>query len=395
MVLTMKLSSLYSCKNYRLRVLLKNALFTAGNAIDLQESRVNPYLRVALLFGLLYVFLLSVGLLGSALKLFGKDFAETLLATTSNPIVGLFIGVLVTSIVQSSSMTTSLLVSMVGSSMISVENAIPIVMGANIGTTITNAMVSLVHINRSAEFRRAFSAATVHDIFNILSVALLLPIQIKTNFLGKISAGAAEIFSDVGGLKLFNPLGAATKPVIKWIISLLGGNAIIASILAILLLFLSLHFLVKVLKSVFIGKLTGLFQRYIFKTMPRAFFVGLLITFLVQSSSITTSLIIPLAGSGILTLVQVFPYTLGANVGTTGTAILASLSTGNIHGVTIAFAHLFFNLCGIMVFLPLRRIPLTIARKLAEYAIKSRLIPFAFIAVVFFIIPLILLYFWR
>jgi sodium-dependent phosphate cotransporter len=361
----------------------------------LQESKIAPYLRVALLFGLLYIFLLSVGLLGSSLKLFGKGFAETLLATTSHPIIGLFIGVLVTSIVQSSSMTTSLLVGMVGSGLISVENAIPIVMGANIGTTITNIMVSLVHINRTAEFRRAFATATVHDIFNMLAVVVFLPIQIKTNFLGKLSASMSEAFSDVGGLKLFNPLKAATKPVIKEIIELLGSNPILSSILALILLFLSLHFLVKVLKTVFIGRLTGLFQRFIFKTIPRAFTVGLLITILVQSSSITTSLVIPLAGSGILNLAQIFPYTLGANLGTTGTAILAALATGNIHGVTIAFAHLLFNLCGIAVFLPLKKIPLMLAQKLADYSVRSRFIPFAFIAVIFFIVPLVLLYFWR
>lgn len=362
---------------------------------DLTEPKTALYPRLALLLGLLYVFLLSVGLLGSSLKLFGRDLVETLLTTTSNPIVGLFIGILVTSIVQSSSMTTSLLVGMVGGGLISVENAIPIVMGANIGTTITNTIVSLVHINRSAEFRRAFSTATIHDIFNMLSVAVFLPIQIKTDFLGKFCSSLADIFSDLGGLKLFNPLGAVTKPVIREIIALLGQNAIISSVLAILLLFVSLHFLVKVLRSVFIARLTGLFQRYIFKTTLRAFFVGLVVTFLVQSSSITTSLVIPLAGAGILTLVQVFPYTLGANLGTTGTAILASLATGEVHAVTIAFAHMVFNLCGIAVFLPLKKIPLTLARKLADYSVKSKVIPIAFIGTIFFIIPLVLLYFWR
>jgi sodium-dependent phosphate cotransporter len=361
----------------------------------LSDSKIAFYIRLFLLFGLLYTFLLSVGLLGSSLKLFGKGFAETLLATTSHPIAGLFIGVLITSIVQSSSMTTSLLVGMVGSGLVSVDNAIPIVMGANIGTTITNTMVSMVHLNRSAEFRRAFSTATVHDIFNMLAVVVFLPIQIKTNFLGKISSGLAEAFSNVGGLKLFNPLSAVTKPVIAQILILLDKNAIISCTLAVILLFVSLHFLVKILKSVFIKRLTSLFQRYIFKTGIRAFIVGLFITVMVQSSSITTSLVIPLAGSGILTLIQIFPYTLGANLGTTGTAILASLATGNIHAVTIAFAHMFFNLCGIAVFLPLKKIPLTLAQKLADYSIKSKLIPFAFIVVVFFIVPLVLLYFWR
>jgi sodium-dependent phosphate cotransporter len=339
--------------------------------------------------------LFSVGLLGSSLKLFGRGFAETLLSTTSNPIVGLFIGVLVTSVVQSSSMTTSLLVGMVGGGMISVENAIPIVMGANIGTTITNTMVSLVHINRSAEFRRAFAASTVHDMFNICSVVVFLPLQMATDFLGRISTGLADLFSHMGGMRLFNPLGAITKPVIHEVIALLNENAVILCIIAVLLLFVSLHFMVKTLRSVFISRLTGLFQRYIFKTALRSFFVGLVITILVQSSSITTSLVIPLAGAGVLSLIQVFPYTLGANLGTTATAILASLATGNIHAVTIAFAHMCFNLAGIAVFMPLKRIPLMMARKLADYAVKSKLIPIAFVGTIFFLVPLVLLYFWR
>lgn len=361
----------------------------------MSDSKTAVFTRLVLLFGLLYIFLLSVGLLGSAFKLFGKGFAESLLTTASNPILGLFVGVLATSIVQSSSMTTSLVVGLVGGGILSVENAIPIVMGANIGTTVTNSMVSLVHINRSAEFRRAFSAATVHDMFNISSVALFLPLQMKTNFLGIIASYFTDIFSGVGGLHLFNPLGAVTKPVIKAIIALLQQNAILSCILAVILLFLSLHFLVKVLRSMFLSHLTGLFQRYIFKTSLRSFTVGLFITVLVQSSSITTSLIIPLAGAGVLTLMQVYPYTLGANLGTTGTAILASLATGNPSAVCIAFAHMTFNMCGIAIFMPLKKIPMMMARKLAEYALKSRIIPFAFIATMFFIIPLLLLWLWR
>lgn len=350
---------------------------------------------MVLLFTFLYLFLLSVGLLGSSLQLFGEGFAETLLATTSSPIIGLFIGILVTSIVQSSSMTTSLLVGMVGGGLISVENAIPIVMGANIGTTITNILVSLVHIKRSAEFRRAFAASTVHDIFNLLAVAIFLPLQIYTNFLGRSSSFLSDIFSEAGGLKLFNPLGAITKPVIAEIILLLDRNAIVCSILGVILLFISLNFMVKVLKSMVLSRLTGFFQRFIFKTTFRAFMLGVAITVLVQSSSITTSLVIPLAGSGVLTLIQIFPYTLGANLGTTATAILASLATGNVAAVTIAFSHMLFNICGIGLFLPLRKIPLTLAQKLADYSVKSKLVPIAFIGTLFFVLPVVLIYFWR
>ncbi len=353
------------------------------------------YFKVVQLIFFLYLFLLSVGLLGSSLKLFGKGFAETMIATTSNPIVGLFIGVLVTSIVQSSSMTTSLVVGMVGGGLLSVEHAIPVVMGANIGTTITNILVSLVHIRRSGEFRRAFAASTVHDIFNLLSVAVFLPIQIKTNFLGILSQKLADLFSQLGGFKLFNPLALVTKPVIKAVLALLDQNALVASILAVLLLFFSLNFMVRTLKKMVISRLTGVFQRYIFKTTARSFFLGLILTVMVQSSSITTSIIVPLAGAGVLSLAQIYPYTLGANLGTTATAILASLATGNISAVMIAFSHMLFNLCGIAIFLPLRKIPMALARKLADYSVKSKAVPVAFVGIVFFAIPLLLIYLWR
>ena len=69
-------------------------------------------------------------------------------------------------------------------------------------------------------------------------------------------------------------------------------------------------------------KLEAFFDTHIFKTTIRAMLFGILITFLVQSSSITTSLVVPLAGAGILKLRQIFPYTLGANIGTTMTLSL-------------------------------------------------------------------------
>ncbi len=176
------------------------------------------YKPLGLIF-FLYIFILSITLLGASFKLFGKDFAETLLSTTSNPIVGLFIGILATSIIQSSSTTTSILVTMVAAGSISLEGAIPIVMGANIGTTVTNALVSLTHITRSREFSRAFSGAIVHDIFNVLVVIILFPLQYYTNFLGHASTFLTGIFENAGGLHFISPIKAITGPVVKIIIS--------------------------------------------------------------------------------------------------------------------------------------------------------------------------------
>ncbi len=221
---------------------------------NLKTIRNSDIFKLIELILFLYIFLLSINLMGESLKLFGKGFAETLISTTSNPFVGLFIGILATSLVQSSSSTTSIVVGMVGGGALTVANAIPIIMGANIGTSVTNTLVSTANINRSNELRRSFAAATVHDFFNILAVLILFPLQYIFNFLGYIALEFEELFLGAGGLNFFNPLKAITKPVSHWIIELLGGNPWIALILAILLLFLALKQIVSSLKILVVKK---------------------------------------------------------------------------------------------------------------------------------------------
>lgn len=356
---------------------------------------INYFLKPLGLLISLYVFILSITLLGEAFKLFGKDFAETLLTTTSNPVVGLFIGILATSVIQSSSTTTSIVVGMVAGGLISIEGAIPIVMGANIGTTITNTLVSLAHITRSKEFERAYAGAIVHDVFNVLSVAILFPLQLTTHFLSDIALWMEHIFEDAGGFTFVSPIKIITKPVAKAIIHLFQDNPWISAVVAILLLFIALKFMVDIMKSLVISRVEGFFDKYIFKTTFRSLMLGIILTSIVQSSSITTSLVVPLVGAGVLSLYQIFPYTLGANIGTTVTAIMASLVTQNVGAVAVAFSHLLFNICGIAIFLPLRKIPLTIATKMSKLSIKSRMIPITIVILTFFLIPLGLIYILR
>lgn len=351
--------------------------------------------RLIQLLLFLYIFLVSIALMGASMKMFGKGFAETLIATTSNPFVGLFIGILATSLIQSSSSTTSIVVGMVGSSVLTVPNAIPIIMGANIGTSVTNTLVSLAHVNRSEEFRRSFAASTVHDFFNFIAVIIIFPLQYFFNILGIFANHLGSTFQHVGGLKFFNPIKASTKPLVKYIISLIGDHPWISLIIALVLLFISLKMIVDALKILVVHKAERWFDKVLFKTALRAFTVGLILTILAQSSSITTSLIVPMAGAGVLNLVQIFPYTLGANVGTTFTAILASLATGNISAVIVAFAHLIFNILGIVFVYPLKRVPIFLATKLADVAVRNKLIPFAYIVIMFFIIPLIVVVLFR
>jgi sodium-dependent phosphate cotransporter len=314
---------------------------------------------------------------------------------TSNPFVGLFVGILATSIVQSSSSVTSLTVGLVAAGGLDVGQAVPIIMGSNMGTSVTNALVAAGQINKPQEFRRAFAAAVVDDFFEICCIAMLLPLQLAFNVLGASAAFASKQFAQIGGLHLFDPLNAVIDPVVELIVDLVFESALVLLILALALLFLSLSYLVKTLKRRLIGRIERFFDKVLFKTASRAMALGCASTALLQSSSMTTSLAVPLAGAGFLTLQQVFPYALGANVGTTLTAIFAALATGQEAAVTVAFAHLLYNVIGIALVWPLRRIPLGLAELLAKYALRSRLVPLGYVVLVFFAIPMALIFLMR
>ena len=114
---------------------------------------------------------------------------------------------------------------------------------------------------------------------------------------------------------------------------------------------------------------------------------------MVQSSSITTSLVVPLAGAGVLSLRQIFPFTLGANIGTTVTALMASL-TGTVSALIAAISHLLFNVIGIVVIygIPfLREIPIYCAEKIAEKAVENKLVPILYLVTIFVVVPLLII----
>ena len=360
------------------------AHFTPGDSV---------VLKLLAMAGLLYLFILSITLLGATFKEFGGSYIKTILQSTSNPVLGLMVGMLATAIVQSSSTTTSLIVQLVAFKMIGLGAAIPMVMGANIGTSVTNTIVSLGHISRRDEFRRAFTGSMLHDLFNVCAVVVLLPLEHYFHMIEESAVVLRDLFSDFGGLEFSSFLGAITKPVAKWIIYVTGDNPYIAIALALIMMFVALRYIVKVMKTLVLARVERFFRRYIFRTPLLSFLLGVMITVLVQSSSITTSIVVPLLGAGVLNVVQIFPYLLGANVGTTITAFLASFVTGSIDAIAVAFAHLVFNVFGIAIFWPLKRIPIFLAETLGKLTTESKLVPIAYIIVVFFLIPGIVIYF--
>ena len=367
------------------------------------------YIKIVGILAILYLFLVSIGMIGAGFKGLGRGFAEQLMSGNAAPIIGLFIGILATSLIQSSSTTTSIVVGMVAAGtfgedpMIAVATAIPYIMGANIGTSITNTIVSLGHIVNKNEFRRAFEASIVHDFFNVLSVLILFPLQLYFGVISKTANWMTSLFLGTGTFTFKSPVKMMTKPAVDAIKDFFQMQDIINHnwlliFAALILLFISLRFLTILIRSLVMERLEAFFDSHIFKTWLRAMGFGVFITILVQSSSITTSLMVPLAGAGILQLRQIFPYTLGANIGTTITALLASLVAGTHAPLAVAFGHLAFNIYGILLIWPIekiRNIPIKMSEKFAAIAVRNRMVPMVYILVVFFLIPLTLIFIVR
>lgn len=374
-----------------------------------QTSSLFNYFKIAAIFAILYLFLVSIGMIGTGFKGLGRGFAEQLMSSNAAPLIGLFIGILATSLIQSSSTTTSIVVGMVAAGtfgedpILAVATAIPYIMGANIGTSITNTIVSLGHIANKNEFRRAFEASIVHDFFNASSVLILFPLQLYFGVISKTANWMASLFLGAGTFTFKSPVKMMTKPAVDAINNFFKMQDIINHnwlliFAALILLFISLRYLTVLIRSLVMERLEAFFDSHIFKTWLRAMAFGIFITILVQSSSITTSLVVPLAGAGILQLRQIFPYTLGANIGTTITALLASLVAGTHAPLAVAFGHLAFNIYGILLIWPIekiRNIPIKMSEKFAAVAVRNRMIPIVYILVVFFLIPLTLIFIVR
>ena len=351
---------------------------------------------------LLFVFLLGVKGLGDGFELIGQDFIDSFFEATSNPFIGLIVGLLATTVMQSSSVTTSMVVGLVAApeNPLPLANAIPMVMGANIGTTVTATMVSLAHIGRRDEFERAFPVAICHDVFNYFAVLVLLPVEIATGYLGRTASMLADALGQVGGVDYESPLSTALSagfaPVVALAETLFarsGGQAAFLVAASGAFIFFALFLLVRVMRATVHSRAEGIIDRVLGSSAVVAMLVGVVVTVMVQSSSITTSLLVPLGGAGLLRLEQAFPVTIGANIGTTVTALLAALAVSGPNaaaGLEIALVHLLFNLSGLVLIYPvqaIRRVPLEAARQVTRLALRSRKLTVLWVALLFYGLP--------
>jgi solute carrier family 34 (sodium-dependent phosphate cotransporter) len=359
----------------------------------LQPNNVLTFVQMLIAFVL---FMFSIDLLTMSMVRMNNQLAEELFQATNNPFVGLFVGLLMTALIQSSSTVTAMIVAVVASGNLSLIQAVPLVMGANIGTTITSTLVAFSFIMKKGEFRKALSAGVLHDIFNILTVIILLPLEIYFGFLSKSAIFLTTSFFDQNKNYdieyTYNIL--FTRPLTNWVVDIIN-SPIITLILAVILVFISIKYLSVTVFQTFVSKNYNNLSKHIFKHPYIAFLYGMFFTAAVQSSTVTTSLIVPAVANRKVSLVKVFPFIIGANIGTTITAAIAAIYKTEA-AISIAIVHFLFNLLGALIFMPysgIRNIPVKIATYLGKESVRSRIVGFAYILLTFFLVPFLLIYF--
>lgn len=354
-------------------------------------------LRAAIVLALLYLFLAGISVLEGGISSLGEGVQESLFSSVSNPIAGLCVGILATVLVQSSSVSTSTVVGLVSTGLLSVDDAVPIVMGANVGTTVTSTLAALGHVRRPEEFRHAFAAATVHDFFNLLTVVVMLPIELATGVLSKTARWLTEALVGQDGAEFDSPIKKIverpSEAIIDGVGNLVSGTAlgIVLIGLALGMIFVALAFITKNMRVLVATRI----ERSVGELLERgggtaAIALGMVITIAVQSSSITTSVMVPLAAAGIVTTRNVYPMAIGANIGTTATALLAAMAASRPEAITIALVHTLFNVSGTLLYYPvpaMRALPVRLADGLAEMAMRRRSAVLAYVVVTFLVVP--------
>lgn len=366
--------------------------------IESPKRALPPAARAVFVVVLLYLFLVGVKLLESGVKALGDDTAGGLFDGITNPMAALFVGILATVLVQSSSVTTATIVGLVAAGQLPMETAVPMIMGANIGTSVTNTIVSLAHARKNDEFRLAFSAATMHDFFNLIAVAILLPLELTTHILQRSAAWIAESLPGGADATFDSPIKGAVgwgadqvKYLIEPLFSSETATGVAFIIVGIAIIFFALTYITKNMKILIAARIERSVNAALAKSGLVGIAVGVLVTVAVQSSSITTSILVPIVASGMLLVRNAYPITLGANIGTTVTALIAALATGSIDGMTIALVHLLFNVTGILIVYPwgkIRYLPVVLAEKLAGIAVTKKWIAVAYTAIMFIVIPI-------
>jgi len=373
----------------------------------------------------IFLFICSLEGVKSGFKLIFAEWQAGILGmidANTAPMTGLAIGILGTALVQSSSaVVAATMVSMASmvSGGLSMESAmrfgVPMVLGANIGTTITNTIV-IFGIKRGMtmrEFGDTIPGVIVDDVYEALTIGIFFAVEMTTGFLSNITLRLGDFFSEVLNLEsLFAAFDKTiidiivnapiVKPLTNFMVNLLGPRigGILLFVIWFAVIVFSMGLITKGLENLIELEWEDKVKAA-FSNPFRSFFTGFSITWLVGSSSIGTSLVVPFLATKVVDLRKAYPYLCGCNMATTvDLSQIYGYIAGGIVGLMLGSAHVLLNIMALTLWLvsPLRFVPVMIAEKIGERIQENQnagvLLAF-WVIFIFFVVPLAIIFLSR
>ncbi|WKY16790.1 hypothetical protein Q1695_001421 [Nippostrongylus brasiliensis] len=390
-------------------------------------------LRFTGILVILFLYICSLSNLSNAFSLLGsRGLGKAIKASPliNDPVSAVVVGMLATVVLQSATTTTNVLVSMIAADMLTVHDAIPVMIGSELGS------------------------ATLGDVFNVCCIFVILPLELATGFIEKLSWLIVDPLIAEQGISL-KTLDLLTDPVNRMILevnepelrnatidddffppdhsfvyrcvfrngsriyncpythifaysslsdTVIGWIVLLGSIVVLIFCLIGIVYLIQALLQGPSAKyVRGLLSRecpgrWKFCTGYTVMLVGLIITLAIQSNNIFSSSLTPLVGSGVITLDQMYPLLLGANIGGSFSAVLAALTADGSRfekTLQMAVCQVLYNIIGTFMFylIPWTRVlPIYLARRLGEVTDQYRWFIVVFILVFFVLIPAVVIF---
>ena len=330
----------------------------------------------------LYFFIASIVFIKESIVLIGSDQVQNFMGLVDDTISGVFAGWVGTAAIQSSGAFDSIIIAFVSVGAMPVSIAVATIIGAEVGTTVTTQLVSVVGYFRQDRdrFRTAFQVAMLHYWYNFSTFIIFFFVEFFFGTFTTIAQVGSSFFSKIPVLMEIPSIFALITPWVDFVLEHIP--AWLGFIVGCLLLLLSLKNCEKFLSAAFAGEVSSSLIKSTFGSAPKAFLAGLIFTILVPSTSVMISMLIPLVTTGVIDRkYYILPYILGANIGTVFDVMLAALATGNPAAIGVWIVHLTINIIGALIFLPIIRPFSTSVQSLNDFLTfsKKRTIIFLFI----------------
>ena len=342
----------------------------------------------------LYFFISAIVLIKESAALMGEFLAQNIVLVVRDTTSAVFAGWIAAALLHSSGAFDAIIVTFTASGVMPLSLAVASILGAELGTTVTPFLISVLgRLRGKGEHMAAFNVTLSHILYNLFTIIIFYPAELFFGLLTKIAQQGSYIFVQAAWLReipsFLDIITPWVRPVLRiipaWSGIVIGGA----------MLFLALGGIEKYMTEIFSLPKSWNLIRATFTKPIRAFFAGLIFTILVPSTTVMVSLLIPLASSGVISAdYYILPYILGANIGTVFTVMIAALATGDPISMGAWLVQLFVNVTGAVIFLALLK-PFSKLVRLAAVKVTASLKLILFITVIFHAVPvlIVLLYY--